>query len=81
MEKSQELGSKNILRFVMYIALIAVFLFAIFYMLYNAHPREEPKVKESAPSSFLAPAIRPGHPAFGTSGTRSVKNFPRSILS
>jgi hypothetical protein len=58
MAQDQNFGSKNILRFLMYIALIALCVAAILYMLINAHPREAPKVKEGQPTSHL---IGPSH--------------------
>jgi len=56
----QPLGPKQFLRFTFYVAIIALCIGVIFYLLLNARPREIPKIKEAAPKSIL---VRPS-PAF-----------------
>lgn len=60
MAKEQSIGGKDMLRFLMYMGIIAICIAALLYMLLNAHPREAPKVKNTGSKSQLSyPALRP----------------------
>ncbi len=45
MEEGQRFCTKNVLQYLMYVALIALCLMGIFYLLLHARPQIEPNVK------------------------------------